>query len=155
MTPEKVVFSEEVRRIWWNTLVSAPWVSSILTQSCALRVCTCQNLIFLSKVALEIERCIYLWMFLINFQIVNIIVSWFYISIYIWHKQQSPAIEYFTCIVPETTPVQKTQVLVVVILQGHFLLLLLEAGKIRWTMDNYLANKYNIVHVKKKSSIHQ
>lgn len=90
-------------------------------------------------------------MFLITFQIVNIIVSWFYISIYIWYKQQSPAIESFTCIVPETTPVQKTQVLVVVILQWHFLLLLLlEAGKIRWTMDNYLANKYNIKHVKKK-----
>lgn len=34
----------------------------------------------------------------------------------------------FTCIVPETTPVQKSPVLVVVILQGHFVLLL-EAGK--------------------------
>lgn len=33
----------------------------------------------------------------------------------------------FTCIVPETTPVQKSPVLVVVILQGHFVLL--EAGK--------------------------
>lgn len=32
-----------------------------------------------------------------------------------------------TCIVPETTPVQKSRVLVVEILQGHFLLLL-EAG---------------------------
>lgn len=34
----------------------------------------------------------------------------------------------FTCIVPETTPVQKSPVLVVVILRGHFVLLL-EAGK--------------------------
>lgn len=34
----------------------------------------------------------------------------------------------FTCIVPETTPVQKSPVLVVVILQGHFVLLL-EAGE--------------------------
>lgn len=34
----------------------------------------------------------------------------------------------FTCIVPETTPVQKSPVLVVVILQGH-VVLLLEAGK--------------------------
>lgn len=34
----------------------------------------------------------------------------------------------FTCIVPETTPVQKSPVLVVVIPQGHFVLLL-EAGK--------------------------
>lgn len=33
----------------------------------------------------------------------------------------------FTCIVPETTPVRKSPVLVVVILQGHFVLLL-EAG---------------------------
>lgn len=33
-----------------------------------------------------------------------------------------------TCIVPETTLVQKSPVLVVVILQGHFVLLL-EAGK--------------------------
>lgn len=37
--------------------------------------------------------------------------------------------EGFTCIVPETTPVRKSPVLVVVILQGHFVLLL-EAGKI-------------------------
>lgn len=36
--------------------------------------------------------------------------------------------ECFTCIVPETAPVQKSQALVEEILQGHFPLLL-EAGK--------------------------
>lgn len=38
-------------------------------------------------------------------------------------------IEHLTCIVPETTPVQKSLVLVVVNLQGGFLLLLLKAGE--------------------------
>lgn len=40
--------------------------------------------------------------------------------------------ENFTCIVPETAPVQKSQVLVVEILQGDFLLLL-EATNVRGT----------------------
>lgn len=40
---------------------------------------------------------------------------------------QLPATANFTCIVPETAPVQKSQVLVVEILQGQ-ILLLLEAG---------------------------
>lgn len=41
---------------------------------------------------------------------------------------------------PETTPVQKSPVLVVVILQGHFVLLL-EAGK-GVECKNNMANKY-------------
>lgn len=44
-------------------------------------------------------------------------------------KQSAAHGEGFTCIVPETTPVRKSPVLVVVILPGHFVLLL-EAGKI-------------------------
>lgn len=49
----------------------------------------------------------------------------------LWYKSMFSAVNYrvFTCIVPETTPVQKSPVLVVVILQGHFVLLL-EAGKV-------------------------
>lgn len=48
----------------------------------------------------------------------------------LWYKSMLSAVNdgVFTCIVPETTPVQKSPVLVVVILQGHFVLLL-EAGK--------------------------
>ena len=44
-----------------------------------------------------------------------------------------PATKRLTCIVPETTPVQKSQVLVVEILQGQFPLLL-EAGRTRQTL---------------------
>lgn len=48
----------------------------------------------------------------------------------LWYKSMFSAVNdgVCTCIVPETTPVQKSPVLVVVILQGHFVLLL-EAGK--------------------------
>lgn len=55
-------------------------------------------------------------------------VSWLRIRTHLKSTECIAAVEHVTCIVPETAPVQKIQVLVVEILQGDFLLLL-EAGK--------------------------
>lgn len=55
-------------------------------------------------------------------------VSWLRIRTSLNSRECITAVEHVTCIVPETAPVQKIQVLVVEIPQGDFLLLL-EAGK--------------------------
>lgn len=59
---------------------------------------------------------------------VKMYVSWLRIRTSLNSRECITAVEQVTCIVPETAPVQKIQVLVVEIPQGDFLLLL-EAGK--------------------------
>lgn len=95
------------RRLWdmmtklWQNLGIEPWVEYFDTNMCI--------------------KCLYVSTF-------HLSISNYEFFLLIFLEQHLLATEYFTCIVPETTPVQKSQVLVVVILQGHFLLLL-EAGK--------------------------